>query len=104
VGFEPTISGSRSRRSAKLSHALIAPVGLDRQSTQRESNPHVRHGEAVGYRLHHGCCVSDRIVKEESTGWDSNPRFRDTGAESSPLDHQCHQAKGPVGLEPTPTG
>jgi hypothetical protein len=33
----------------------------------------------------------DRFVKEtESTGWDSNPRRRITGAVSSPLDDQCN--------------
>lgn len=40
----------------------------------------------------------------QSTGWDSNPRFRITGAESSPLDDQCFsQSVGPEGLEPSPT-
>ena len=29
---------------AKLSYVLIG------QSAQRESNPHVRHGKAIGYR------------------------------------------------------
>ena len=45
-----------------------------------------------------------RIVKEtESTGWDSNPRRRITGAESSPLDDQCKIiGVGPEGLEPSP--
>ena len=48
----------------------------------------------------------DRIVKEsQSTGWDSNPRRRITGAESSPLDDQCLHvlSVGPEGLEPSPT-
>src|SRR5262249_10090728 len=40
----------------------------------------------------------------KSTGWDSNPRFRITGAESSPLDDQClSHSVGPEGLEPSPT-
>ena len=29
-------------------------------------------------------------IRIESTGWDSNPRFRITGAESSPLNDQCN--------------
>ena len=41
---------------------------------------------------------------QQSTGWDSNPRFRITGAESSPLDDQCLSLSvGPEGLEPSPT-
>ncbi len=49
------------------------------------------------------------IVKDrKSTGWDSNPRRRITGAESLPLDDQCllliHQIVevGSEGLEPSP--
>lgn len=43
VGFEPTLSGSRNRRISRLSYVLI-------DSTQRESNPHILHGEQVGCR------------------------------------------------------
>ena len=43
AGFEPAISCSRSRR---ISHAFPHP---DR-SAQRESNPHIRLGKAVGFR------------------------------------------------------
>ena len=40
--------------------------------------------------LHHGRLAGSRIVKDhKSTGRDSNPRHRSTGAVSSPLDHQC---------------
>ena len=38
MGFEPTVSGSRNRRIARLSYVL-------NERTQRESNPHVLHGE-----------------------------------------------------------
>ena len=39
-----------------------------------------------------------RIVNEtEGTGWDSNPRRRITGAESSPLDDQCNIRNGTGG-------
>lgn len=59
------------------------------RSAQRESNPRVRHGKAVGYRYIMGTYADAELSKRQSTGWDSNPRFRITGAESSPLDHQC---------------
>jgi hypothetical protein len=36
-----------------------------RSSAQRESNPHVRHGEAVGSRYIMGTCCRIRIVKDE---------------------------------------
>ncbi len=73
------------------------------RSTQRESNPHIRHGKAVGCRYIMGTTCRHRIVKEsESTGWDSNPRRRITGAVSSPLDHQCVFRVGPEGFEPSP--
>ena len=57
-------------------------------SAQRESNPHVRHGKAVGYRYIMGTIAVPELSKIESTGWDSNPRRRHTKAESSPLDDQ----------------
>ena len=47
---------------------------------------------------------------ERSTGWESNPRFRITGAESWPLNDPCLSSNlftskqvGPEGLEPSPT-
>ncbi len=56
VGFEPTISCSRSTRNPRLSYTpkIGGHVGdpnsvkIHRQSAQRESNPHVRHGKATG--------------------------------------------------------
>ena len=45
-----------------------------------------------------GTCYRSRIVNEsESTGWDSNPRRRITGAVSSPLDDQCDDRIGTRG-------
>ena len=41
---------------------------------------------------------------DQSTGRDSNPRRRITGAVSSPLDDQCSYSVGPVGIEPTSSG
>ena len=98
AGFEPAISCSRSRRiEPGFPTSRLA-------SAQRESNPHFRHGKAVGCRYIMGTGHRSRIVKEtESTGWDSNPRRRITGAESSPLDDQCNDRRvGPEGLEPSP--
>ena len=72
-------------------------------SAQRESNPHFRHGKAVGCRYIMGACQSQpNCQTNESTGPDSNPRRRITGAESWPLDDQCLSV-GPEGLEPSPT-
>ena len=42
-------------------------MGHGRQSTQRDSNPHIRHGKAVGCRLHHGCLLRRRVVKEPAS-------------------------------------
>jgi hypothetical protein len=74
------------------------------QSAQRESNPHFRHGKAVGCRYIMGACLAAEFSKIESTGWDSNPRLRRTKAESWPLDDQCLISVGPVGIEPTSSG
>jgi hypothetical protein len=73
-------------------------------------NPHFRHGKPAGYRYIMGANVLIELSKNElrflrrewalpdkgvctperkSTGWDSNPRFRITGAESLPLNDQC---------------
>ena len=60
------------------------------KSAQRESNPHFRHGNAAGCRYIMGARESLIVLsKNKSTEWDSNPRHRITGAESSPLDDQC---------------
>jgi hypothetical protein len=59
VGFEPTISCFRSRRNCQ------AFPYADCKSAQRESNPHIRHGKAVGCRYIMGACfVANSIVKE----------------------------------------
>ena len=48
AGFEPAISCSQGRR---ISQTFLHPESLRTPaSAQRESNPHVRHGKAVGYR------------------------------------------------------
>jgi hypothetical protein len=60
VGFEPTISCFRSRRNCQ------AFPYADRKSAQRESNPRIRHGKAVGCRYIMGACfVANSIVKEQ---------------------------------------
>ena len=85
------------------------------KSTQRESNPHFRPGKAAGCPYIMGAFLSSwsscqRSKNYESTGWDSNPRFRITGAESWPLNDPCLLSNlfasnrvGPEGLEPSPT-
>jgi hypothetical protein len=90
AGFEPAVSWSQARRIAKLSHTP--------RSAQRESNPHLRPGRTARCRYTMGTSRRRRIVKErESTGWDSNPRRRITGAGSSPLDDQCRHLDGTRG-------
>ena len=50
-----------------------------------------------------GAWVEASLSKIESTGRDSNPRHRITGAVSLPLDDQCLLfSVGPEGLEPSP--
>jgi hypothetical protein len=94
AGIEPAVSCSQGRRIPAFPH----PV----ESAQRESNPHIRHGKAVGCRYIMGTKSRCRIVKEsESTGWDSNPRRRDTSAVSWPLDHRCDAA---IGIDRTTIG
>lgn len=51
VGVEPTLSGSRNRRIPRLSYVL-------NESTQRELNPHVLHGEQAGCRYITGASIS----------------------------------------------
>ena len=52
-----------------------------------------------------GAWLDAGLSKIESTGRDSNPRRRITGAVSWPLDHQCLLLSvGPVGIEPTSSG
>ena len=66
VGFEPTISCFRSRRNCQ------AFPYADRKSAQRESNPHIRHGKAVGCRYIIGALLRIRIqlskIKEHRAG------------------------------------
>src|SRR4051794_24283026 len=101
AGFEPALSCSRSRRIGQAFPHPESPRSPT--SAQRESNPHVRHGKAVGYRYIMGTIAVPELSKRaESTGWDSNPRPRVTSAESSPLDDQCSIGVGPEGLEPSP--
>ena len=73
------------------------------KSAQRESNPHFRHGKAAGCRYIMGAQKCAELSNNKSTGRDSNPRRRITGAVSSPLDDQCLSV-GPEGLEPSPGG
>ena len=101
AGFEPALSCSRSRRIGQAFPHPESPRSPT--SAQRESNPHFRHGKAVGYRYIMGTIAVPELSKRaESTGWDSNPRPRLTRAESSPLDDQCSIGVGPEGLEPSP--
>ena len=59
VGFEPTLSCSRSRRIPRLSYTPLI------KSTQRELNPHFRHGKAAGYRYIMGAFELSKLSKIE---------------------------------------
>ncbi len=59
AGFEPAISCSRSRR---INQAFLHPESS--RSAQRESNPHVRHGKAVGYRYIMGTLTEAELSKK----------------------------------------
>ena len=99
AGFEPAISCSRGTRNTRLSHAL------NRQSAQRESNPHVRHGKATGCRYIMGALVFTDLPKI----------FRAPGGTRTLVTalrvrcpcrwttSACLQV-GPVGIEPTSSG
>ena len=61
AGFEPAISCSQGRR---IGQAFLHPESSRSPiSAQRESNPHVRHGEAVGYRYIMGTIAVPELSK-----------------------------------------
>lgn len=60
AGFEPAVSCSRSTRSTRLSHTLRM------KSAQWESNPHIRHGKAVGCRYIMGAQMAAELSKIEN--------------------------------------
>ena len=91
AGFEPPISCARGTRNTRLSYILSI------KSAQRESNPHFRHGKAIGCRYIMGALWCAELSMNKSTGRDSNSRRRITGAVSSPLDDQCVSFSGTRG-------
>ena len=72
-------------RNTRLSYVLFI------KSAQRELNPRFLHGKQVGFRYIMGAQGVPDCQRSKSTGRDSNPRRRITGAVSSPLDDQCYQ-------------
>jgi hypothetical protein len=101
VGFEPTFSGSRNRRIPRLSYVL-------NESTQRELNPHVLHGEQAGCRYITGAPLGPEGL-EPSPRWlraryaaantwipwtsarrESNPRLTLVTSRLSPLSYGPH--------------
>ena len=101
AGIEPALSCSRSRRIPAFPHPENRP--REGSSARRESNPHFRHGEAIGYRYNMGTRCRRRIVKEsEGTGWGSNPRRRISGAVFLAAGPPVLRGLGPEGLEPSP--
>jgi hypothetical protein len=62
VGFEPTLSCSRSRRISRLSYTPLT------KSTQRELNPHFRRGKAAGYRYIMGALAEINCQRTNNAG------------------------------------
>ena len=80
---------NRRSRAPKARARARLPHILNLKSAQWESNPHIRHGKAVGCRYIMGACWLPDCQRSKSTGRDSNPRSRCTRAVSWPLDDQC---------------
>ena len=61
----------------------------DIQSAQRESNPHIRHGKAVGCRYIMGAGLAAELsrIKEHREGIEPSLPHYECGV--LPLDHQC---------------
>ena len=84
VGFEPTISCSRSTRSARLSYTLIT------KSVQRESNSQFLLGKEMGYHYTMDAfCWLNQIVKDQEhrVRIELTQPLYENGV--IPLDHQC---------------
>ncbi len=63
AGFEAAISCSQGRR---ISQAFLHPeLSRSQVSAQRESNPHVRHGKAVGYRYIMGTITVPELSRSQ---------------------------------------
>ena len=88
------VSGRWGNRNTRLSHTLRI------KSAQWESNPHFRHGKAVGCHYIMGACLAAELskIKEHREGIEpSSPRYE---GGVLPLDDQCLLSVGPQGLEP----
>ncbi len=88
--LHPACEPDANRVAGQRSHAgprndLLGTL----KSAQRELNPRFLHGKQVGFRYIMGAICLAGLSKSKSTGRDSNPRRRITGAVSLPLDDQC---------------
>lgn len=92
VRFELTISCFQSRRPYKLSRGQAFLHAST--STQRESNPHIRHGKPVSFRYIMGANVLIKLSKNERS-------LRRECAVHQPMDLHSRMKKHRVGLEPT---
>ena len=101
AGFEPAISCSRSRR---ISQAFPHPESSrSPTSAQRESNPHVRHGKAVGYRYIMGTIAVPELSKsrEHRVGLEPTSPPYEGGVLAAGRPVPASRV-GPEGLEPSP--
>ena len=94
AGFEPALSWSRTRRIARLSHTPSRSSQVPSGSRTRTSAMARRQAAATSWAR----VPTPNCQRVESTGWDSNPRRRITGAVSSPLDDQCLVSSGTRGI------
>ena len=95
AGFEPAVSCAQSRRIARLSYVLKRTRSRERPAGVEPALPPWQ-GDRLP--LHHGRRGwKPNCQRTQSTGRDSNPRHRSTGAASSPLDHQCVSFSGTSG-------
>jgi hypothetical protein len=115
-GFEPPLSCSRDHGySPRCPAGFQATPRAESNSAQRESNPHIRHGEAAGSRYIMGAEILVELSKIRApdhgySPWcpDSNPRRRDHRySRRCPgrgvLASRRQLSVGPDGLEPSPT-
>jgi hypothetical protein len=102
AGFEPALSCSRSRRITQaFPHPEAERTAIDR-SAQRESNPHFRHGKAVGSRYIMGTEVGPEGL-EPSPAW-LRARCSATRAMVPKVVARFPVQVGPEGVEPSSPG
>ena len=94
AGFEPAISCSQGRR---IGQAFLHPESSrSPTSAQRESNPHVRHGKAVGYRYIMGTITAAGLSRsrEHRVGLEPSSPPYESGVFAARRPVQCRHRSG----------